>query len=375
MARVSLIPLFAELTPWPSERLASLRNRLVEAGYAVEVAATPGNRSSGLVRAMVDQLRCVTGDLMVVVDLAMPYPADDVVAVVRRLEMGSVSLVVATRPRRWSGRPVRRLMGTADPTSGLVGLSREAVIRADRSFAPVGSRFTCELLARVDGARADLEVGPVDAPHRAWAPMNDIRHLKRIADDRLGNLSRLLQFCSVGASGMVVDLSAYAALLALLSRTPLGSRLLFQMTAGGSPVSLAVVVAAVLAIAIAMTWNFSLNRRLTFNDARRGSVGSQYLRYVLSNLAGVGVSLTFRLLLPGSIAFFARHRLLAAVAGIVAATGISFSLSRWFVFASRPEKEGHRAGSDHAECRLDPGHAKSLHPSHDLTHREATARN
>ena len=134
---------------------------------------------------------------------------------------------------------------------------------------------------------------------------------------------------------MVVDLSAYAALQVILTHTPLADHQIFRVGTNGSPISLAVTVAAVLAIAIAMTWNFSLNRRLTFNDARRGSIVQQYVRYVLSNLVGTGVSLAFRLVLPSSFAFFSRHRLAAAVAGIVAATGISFSLARWFVFAHR----------------------------------------
>jgi len=66
----------------------------------------------------------------------------------------------------------------------------------------------------------------------------------------------------------------------------------------------------------------------------------QYLRYVLSNLLGIGVSLTLRLALPGTLGFFARHRLAAAVAGIVAATGISFTMARWFVFDRKAAPSG-----------------------------------
>ena len=39
---------------------------------------------------------------------------------------------------------------------------------------------------------------------------------------------------------------------------------------------------------------------------------------------------------PSRILFFQRHKLAAAVVGIVAATGISFSMSRWIVFSRRP---------------------------------------
>ena len=35
-------------------------------------------------------------------------------------------------------------------------------------------------------------------------------------DDRFGNASRLIQFCAVGASGMIVDLTCYALFLVTL---------------------------------------------------------------------------------------------------------------------------------------------------------------
>ncbi len=135
---------------------------------------------------------------------------------------------------------------------------------------------------------------------------------------------------------MVVDLSFYALFQSIFAR----ASLMDGMTAPivGGPMALA--VAAVLSIAIALTWNFTINRRLTFNDARRGSIARQFLRYVLSNMLGIGVSLTLRLLLPNTLGFFRRHRLAAALVGIVAATGISFSMARWFVFDHKPAQGG-----------------------------------
>jgi dolichol-phosphate mannosyltransferase len=191
----------------------------------------------------------------------------------------------------------------------------------------------------VAGRRADVPVESVVSTSRASTPLGDLRQLKRLADDLFGNASRLLQFCFVGASGMVVDLTFYALFQAILNQTSVFDGM--QAPLVGGPLALA--VAAVLAISIALTWNFTINRRLTFNDTRRGSIGRQYLRYVLSNLLGIGVSLTLRLLLPNTFGFFRRHRLAAAVVGIVTATGISFSMARWFVFRHRPAPAGDRA--------------------------------
>jgi dolichol-phosphate mannosyltransferase len=161
---------------------------------------------------------------------------------------------------------------------------------------------------------------------------NDLRLIKRLVDDRFGNFSRLFQFCMVGASGMVIDLSSYAFFQLLLSRTGL-SRLKTPFLESGQSLDLA--VAGALAIALALVWNFSLNRRLTFNDARQGSILRQFVTYVLGNALGIALSFSVRLILPSRIGFFRRHKLAAAVVGIVAATGISFSMSRWIVFNRR----------------------------------------
>jgi dolichol-phosphate mannosyltransferase len=353
MARLSLITLRAPEIAWPSERVAACRAGLEDRGHDVEVLAVldPSSTrapdcdepwcvpivagSPGLSEAAIEGLRASRGDLLVVLDLSMEYSAEDVIAVAGRLAEGDAEMVVASRPGRWARPLTLRLLGTTDPTSGLVGLTRSVVRKADDSFAPVGSRFALELLARVGGRRVDVPIGRVVAGPSSSTLLGDLRQAKRLADDRLGNVSRLLQFCFVGASGMMVDLTFYAALQWGFAATSLAGK--EAPVVGGS---LALAVARVLAIAIALTWNFSLNRRLTFNDARRGSIRLQFFRYVLSNLLGIGVSLTLSLALPNQIGFFRKHRLAAAVVGIVAATGISFSMARWFVFGQKPAPEG-----------------------------------
>ena len=350
MRRISLIALRAAGAPWPSGTLAACRAGLEEAGHSVEVLVVSDPTSCptgeslepwcesmlapapGLSEAAVAGLRAAQGGWIVLLDAGRAYSPEDVFGVVARLGEGDAALVVASGPRPLIGTSLRRIAGSSDPSSGLVGLTQEAAIRADQALAPIGSRFAVEMLARVAGRRADVPVDRVAPGLRRSSLLDDIRLAKRLADDRFGTASRLIQFCFVGASGMMVDLTCYALFQALLSRTGLANWVLPLFDG-----SLDLAVSAVLAIAVALTWNFSLNRRLTFNDARRGSIGVQYLRYVLSNLLGIAVSLTLRLALPGTFGYFARHRLAAAVAGIVAATGLSFTMARWFVFDRKAE--------------------------------------
>lgn len=344
MVRVSLIALSGPGIARPSGRLAAWRNGLEEAGYETEILVVEGPPSpdepwaepvvaegQGLSRAAISGIRASTGQRIVLVDLLTAYATEDIVAMVGRLDSGEADLVIASRRNRLVNAAGRRLLGTADPFSRLVGLTREAADRADPTFYPVGSRFALEMLARVRGRRLDHPV-PSVGPSQWIAPsLDDVRLVKRLADERFGNGSRLIQFCFVGASGMFIDLTCYALAQTILARTAMAG--MVAPVVGGS---LVLLVSGLLSVGIAVTWNFSINRRLTFNDARGGSIISQYFRYLFSNLLGIAVNLTFRLALPKYVGFFNRHKLLAAVVGIVAATGISFTMARWFVFSRKP---------------------------------------
>src|SRR5581483_11700788 len=169
--------------------------------------------------------------------------------------------------------------------------------------------------------------------HRDWPGWDDLRHLKRLADHRFGDVSRLVQFCFVGASGAVVDLTCYALFQWVFAQTALAGQTAPWPIKG----SLSLAAAGLVAVTAAVVWNFTWNRRLTFNDTRDGSsIFRQFLTYALSNAVSVPLSLFLRLKLPQTIGFFGRHRLAAAVVGIVAGTAISFSMSRWLVFRRRP---------------------------------------
>ncbi len=217
-------------------------------------------------------------------------------------------------------------MGSSDPVSGLIGLTRPVLEATLEHFKAVGSQFTFELLAKAPGRRVDVPATPRAIAARPQPGFDDLRHLKRLADHRFGDFSRLIQFCVVGASGMFVDLSCYAGFQYLFAHTALARHTLPIV----GPLDLA--AAAVLAVLLALTWNFTLNRRMTFSDARQGSILKQYLAYALSNALAILVSLTLRLWLPRSFGFFDRHRLAAAVVGIVLATVLSFTMARWVVF-------------------------------------------
>ncbi len=360
-----ILPMPSHAEPDPSY-VGRCRAGLEQAGHQVEVFAVgaPGGprgdrthaaewrwieaNKAGLASAVMTGLcAAVTddrADALLVLDPVQGYHPEDLSKLVEPVLQGATELIVARRVvtadhagpwgRRLAatvvGMLTRPILGASDVYAGLVGLAPELAKRVTQSFEPVGSRFALDLLVRSSGKRVEVPVRAETPAVPVTLGLDDLRHLKRLADDRLGNASRLLQFCAVGASGMVVDLSTYALLQLVFSRTTLAG---LHAPLVGGPLDLA--AAGALAIAVALTWNFSLNRRLTFSYARHGSIVRQYLAYALSNALGIALSFWLRLSLPANVAFFHQHRLAAAVVGIVTATGISFSMARWVVFSRR----------------------------------------
>ncbi len=351
MAHVSLIVLDHRNILTPDSRVSSWRDALAGAGHAVDLiqvgirsptedlAGTTLLPSSkmGLSTDAFTGLRAAKGDILLVVDGSRAFPASDLLRLVEPLSDGRA--VVAVGDGRTNGwrrlvlAAMRPLTGSWAPFSSLIGLTRVGFDRVENNFRPVGHRFALEILARIREGRLDVDVLGDGISGSTTLHFDDIRHAKRLADDRLGNVSRLIQFCVVGASGMVVDLTCYILLQWLFARTIMAVRPTFL----GAPLDLA--AARVLAIAVALVWNFTLNRQLTFSYAKKGPILSQFITYILSNALGIALSLTLSLTLPRNVDFFARHKLAAAVVGIVAATGISFSMSRWVVFRPRAARQ------------------------------------
>ena len=361
MARISLvIPLTCRKTPVDLD-IESYRRALEEqAGVtSVEVilsgeAGEPGSSSEADCLIVVpmngkNQLECLraamrvaTGEIVVVLDPSRRYAPEALGQVVKALRhaRADVAIGVPTRSRNWLyckagfGMLGQVALGSRDIFSGLMAIRRGPWLAGDADHSTRGSRLALDLLAGPYKTRIDVPV-TTRADDRILPGairIDDLRQLKRVLDHRFGTFSRLVQFCMVGASGMVVDLSLYALLQLIFAR--------FWPLPSGPSVpgfSWPLATAGALSILIALVWNFALNRRLTFNDARRGSILRQFLTYALGNALGIAVSLTLRLYLPLHVGFFARHRLAAAVVGIVVATGISFSMSRWVVFIRRPD--------------------------------------
>ena len=148
--------------------------------------------------------------------------------------------------RRLLGLTGRLTLGSSDIFSGLMAVRRSSLGGVPRAGPVRGTRLVLDLLARSGGVHRDVPVqtGPGDRLGLGSLGLDDVRQLKRVLDHRFGTFSRLVQFCMVGASGMIVDLTLYALLQSLFARFwPLGGGALNAQyswslaTAGRSPSS------------------------------------------------------------------------------------------------------------------------------------------
>lgn len=296
--------------------------------------------SSAVVRGM-DEAK---GDVLLVMDADLSHPPERIEALFRSIEEDDADFVIGSRYvdggttaedwglLRWLNSKAatilaRPLTAAQDPMAGFFALRREAFTRNRDRLDPIGYKIGLELIVKCD-CQSVAEV-PIDFSDRLngeskltlTEQLNYVRHLKRLYEYRFRESAYLLKFLGVGSTGMLVDLAAFSLLL----------------------ITLPIPFARAVAIWIAMTWNFVLNRRVTFNDCTSRPWPAQYAGFCCSCLLGAVVNWSASLVLAGSLIGVSGGPLLAAIAGVVAGTAFNYVLCRQFVF-SAPDVRQSRPG-------------------------------
>ncbi|MBY0524469.1 MAG: glycosyltransferase family 2 protein [Gemmataceae bacterium] len=278
----------------------------------------------GLSSAVVHGIRHAKGDTIVVMDADLSHPPEKVSELLMALNEDGVDFVIGSRYAaggavaddwglfRWLNSKVatllcRPLTSAADPMAGFFAF-RRSLLQKSAQLDPIGYKIGLELIVK-GGCRHVAEV-PITFQDRMHGTskltlreqINYIRHLRRLYAFKLGAAAGPLQFALVGLTGMAVDLATLALVL-LVMPFP---------------------AARATAIWAALSWNFYLNRRMTFAHARTGNMGWQYALYALSCSIGAAVSWTMSMFLAYELPFFADHPLLAAAAGVFAGAAVNY---------------------------------------------------
>jgi len=292
------------------------------------VRTTERGLSSAVIRGMQE----ARGQVLVCMDADLSHPPEKVPELVAAILERQGDFVIGSRYVaggktdddwglfRWLNSKVATLLAlpltsAKDPMAGFFGLSRET-FQAAQQLDPIGYKIGLELMVKC-GCRQVYEI-PIHFQDRLYGEsklslkeqLNYLRHLGRLYRHRLGRLAQPLLFGAVGASGMLVDLAVLTLLLGTL-------------TFGA---------ARAVAIAVAMTWNFALNRRFTFEGARSGRLVTQYILFCLSCGLGAVVNWSVSNYLWSTWPDVVRHPTVAAIAGIAAGVVLNYVLSSRIVF-------------------------------------------
>lgn len=322
------------------EVVAALQN----AGYRVRLIVRPNERglSSAVVRGF--QEASPTADVFVCMDADLSHQPEALPALVAALDDPGTDFALGSRyvegASVYEGWTVFRYLnskaatllaapftGVRDPMSGFFALRAETFRKA-AALNPCGYKIALELIVKC-GCKSVREV-PIHFANREHGvsklnlreQFNYVRHVRRLMQFKYRTWAELVDFVTVGASGMVIDLLGYTLLLTL------GLRL---------------EAARAVAIMGAMTWNWWFNRCLTFGHTRQHNRPlPQYLRYLLSNALGAAVSWSVSV---GTTHLLDLHaeglpaKLGAALAGIACGTVFNFLLSKFWVYKHRTAQD------------------------------------
>lgn len=302
----------------------------LEAGHPVRLIVRKGER--GLSSAVIHGMKQARGTVLVVIDADLSHPPEKIPELVQAIQAEGADFAIGSRyvPGggtdeswglfRWLNSKVATLLArpltpARDPMAGFFAIRRSR-FQSATNLDPIGYKIGLELMVKC-GCRRIKEV-PIFFGNRLRGKsklslkeqLNYLRHLKRLYEHKLGGAAQPVQFAMIGASGMVVDLTTFALLLHALP-APL---------------------ARALAIWVAMTWNYWLNRRLTFSDFRGRPVPRQYALFCASCGLGAVVSWSVFAGLHATVPLFETWPLAAAFLGIVAGTVSNFLLSKHVAF-------------------------------------------
>ena len=281
--------------------------------------------------SVIEGIRLCRFDRLVVMDADLSHPPERITDLLAALD-ADCDMVVGSRyapggviDQTWSRWRMLNsrlatslalpLVSCSDPMAGFFATDRRALPDL-QTLQPIGYKIALELMVR---GKLRVKELPIDFRDRSlgsskmnWRQqLNFMRHLYRLYRYKFGGPARLLCFVLVGTSGLVIDVAVYLGL---------------------QWIGLEHRLARFLSFWPAVTWNWRLNRSFTFGERHREPHVRQWGKFVASSLVGFSVNVGGYAILTSLVDFFASHRLLALLSGVVLATLVNFLLANFFVY-------------------------------------------
>lgn len=238
----------------------------------------------------------------------------DMVIASRFVEGASVGSVseIGRRMGTWAVTLLARpLVKFKDPMSGFFAVDKCALPSLG-SLRLVGEAIGLELIVRAGLRVAEAPIPVRDRGrmsfHEQWLVL---RHLSRLYRFRLGPAAQLASFALVGASGFAVDLAGYLGLQSL---------------------GLGHTSARLVSFWPAVTWNWWLNRRFTFQERPKRPVVRQWTEFIASSLVGFAANVGTYVALTANVGFFEQERIAALICGVGVGATANFLIASKYVY-------------------------------------------
>jgi dolichol-phosphate mannosyltransferase len=287
----------------------------------------------GLATAVLAGFALSRAEVCVVMDADGSHPVDALPRMVQMILADKADIVVGSRhvpgggSRDWplfsqfkSKLAATLALGVTsmtDPTTGFLAARRGLLDRLE--LDPVGWKIVLEIVVKAAPVRVaevpiifvDRELGVSKQSLGVFGEY--LAHLAKLYGFRYPALTELVKFCAVGVIGMCVDL---ASVIALKETWGIDTRL-----------------CAVAGFIVAVTSNFVLNRKYTFQRARELPLLFSYATYVGTNLAGLAARmLTIQALIALAGMDQGKNYVFMNFVGILVATLFNFIGAKYFAF-------------------------------------------
>ena len=288
----------------------------------------------GLSSAVLYGIEHSTGEYIVVMDADLSHPASAIPGMIELLKSGTNDFVVGSRYaeggtihddwglfRRINSRLpsllVVPLTPIKDPMSGFFAFKREKMPSQDR-LSPIGYKIGLEIYVKGNFAKpGEVPIHFSERKHgESKLSLKEqiyfLRHLRRLYQHQYPTWTEFVQFGLVGSTGFVVDLIIYLSLQSLFSIDHKSARAYSFIGAA--------------------SWNWALNRLITFTNRQKMSKLIQWPAFLFTSSMGFAVNWGSYVILTGYVPFFDAHRITALLIGVVFGMGLNFMAARLFVF-------------------------------------------
>ena len=281
--------------------------------------------------AVLEGIRLSRFDRIVVMDAALSHPPERILDLLAALDTGC-DMAVGSRympsgsvDRTWglwrflnsrlATLLARPLVTCSDPMSGFFAIDRRWLPDL-AALRPIGYKIALEFMVRGQPRVTEVPIAfhdrnQGDSKLNWKQQFNYLRHLRRLYQYKFGHPVRLLFFALVGTSGLLIDIAGYFSLQQVGVEHRLARGLSFWP---------------------AVTWNWWLNRKMTFSDRQPRPRGRQWIEFVVGSLIGFAVNWGSYMVLTTFSDFFTHNRMLAFICGIGLGGIVNFLIVNRYVY-------------------------------------------